>query len=68
MGANLVRRLRDDGYELHVPTHAESNLWYLESIRDSLHIYPVNMLDREQRKEGVAVIKPDWVFHGSYPS
>lgn len=63
VGANLTRRLLDDGHEVHVllrPGHAS---WRIEDIRTHLHIHDVDIADRGAVDGVMRRLKPAWVFH-----
>jgi len=71
VGANLVRRLVEDGHEVHLFVHPESDLWRLEGLTDDTTTHRVDLEDAEQVKRAMARVRADWVFHaaahGAYP-
>jgi len=71
VGANLVRRLVQDGHDVHAFVHPESDLWRLEGLSHDLAIHPVDLEDRESVTQALARVRADWVFHaaahGAYP-
>jgi UDP-glucose 4-epimerase len=72
VGANLARRLVQDGHEVHVLLRAGYQPWRLQEIRSLLQIHPVDLTDHELVRQTVRLIRPDWVFHlaayGAYPT
>jgi dolichol-phosphate mannosyltransferase len=71
VGANLVRRLLDDGHEVHALLRRGYRAWRLEDLRSRLRLHEVQLLDAPALEEVVAGIGPHWVFHlaayGGYP-
>jgi nucleoside-diphosphate-sugar epimerase len=72
IGANLSRRLLEDGHEVHLPLRPASRRWRIERILSDLHVHDVDLADREAVIRLVGRVRPDWVFHlaahGAYPS
>jgi nucleoside-diphosphate-sugar epimerase len=71
VGANLVRRLLGDGHEVHALLRPEHQGWRLSGVT-ALQAHPVDLVDREQVRQAVQRIRPEWVFHlaayGAYSS
>src|ERR1700712_89866 len=63
VGANLARRLLNDGHELHILVRDEAAFWRLGGVRDALHVHRANLQDRDAVIREVAPIRPEWVFH-----
>ncbi|MFC1578173.1 NAD-dependent epimerase/dehydratase family protein [Thermodesulfobacteriota bacterium] len=63
VGANLTRRLLDEGHEVHLLVRKNYNPWRIESIIDAVRIHQVRFEDLAQLEGIVANIKPEWVFH-----
>ena len=63
VGANLARRLLQDGHELDVFLRPEHQNWRLEEIAPHLHTHRVDVINREEVRRAVSLIRPDWVFH-----
>lgn len=63
VGANLTRRLLQDGHEVHLLLRAAHNPWRIESIRDDVVLHEVDLADATALKRVVANIRPEWVFH-----
>jgi dolichol-phosphate mannosyltransferase len=63
VGANLARRLLQDGHETHVFLRPEHRSWRLEEIASHLHAHAVDVTDREEVGQVVRRIRPEWVFH-----
>lgn len=72
IGANLVRRLLEDGHEIHLLVKPGHQSWRIEEIRDSVRLHEINIEDRARVGSLVGSIRPEWVFHlavyGAYPS
>ncbi len=72
VGANLARRLLHDGQDVHLLVRRGYASWRIESIRDHVRLYEVDLGDPQAVAAVVASIKPDWIFHlaayGAYSS
>jgi UDP-glucose 4-epimerase len=72
VGANLVRRLLQDGHTVHLLVRKAHNRWRIAEIQDDLRIYQVELDDAEALAGIVGAIRPDWIFHlavhGAYSS
>ncbi len=63
IGANLARRLLDDGHDVHLllrPGHAS---WRIEEIRARVTVHEADLAEPSGLDATVARIRPDWVFH-----
>jgi nucleoside-diphosphate-sugar epimerase len=71
VGANLGRRLLEDGHQVHLLVRPTSRRWRIEAISDDLRLHEVDLVDGEALARVVRDIRPDWVFHlavhGAYP-
>ena len=71
IGANLLRRLIRDGYEVHALMRTDTNIWRLENVRNQIAIHHGDLLDSAWINEEVEKIKPHVVIHlaqhGGYP-
>lgn len=71
VGANLVRRLVEDGHDVHAVVHPESDLWRLTGLTADATLLWVDLEDGERVAGAMAQVRPDWVFHaaahGAYP-
>ncbi len=63
VGANLVRRLIAEGYEVHILTRKSSNKWRLVDILSRLKDHTIDLLEEEKLKDLLNSIKPDAIFH-----
>jgi nucleoside-diphosphate-sugar epimerase len=63
IGANLVRRLLDDGHEVHALVRREGRYWRLDELRDHIHFHPAGLTDADSVIAAMRLAKPDWVFH-----
>lgn len=64
IGANLVRRLLQDGYEVNALVKPDENLWRLNDLNSpQWHIHKVDITDREGVFNLIKTVKPEQVFH-----
>src|SRR5262245_9416123 len=63
VGANLVRRLVADGYQLHLLVRPEFSSWRLDAIRDRITLHEVTLSDQDGVMSVLKAIEPLWVFH-----
>lgn len=63
VGANLTRRLLEDGYEVHLLVRQGYSPWRIEAMRAHLFLHEVDFLDVEALSRIVCSIKPEWIFH-----
>lgn len=72
VGANLVRRLVNDGAEVHALTRPGSDLWRLDETRDHIENHRVDLLDDSALRAVVRATRPERIFHlaahGAYSS
>jgi nucleoside-diphosphate-sugar epimerase len=72
VGANLVRRLLQDGHQVHLLLREAHQVWRLEEISAECRVAMGDVADREAVGRCIAAAKPDWVFHlsayGAYSS
>lgn len=72
VGANLTRRLLQDGHEIHLLVRPGYSSWRIEAIRADVHMHVVNFNDPEALSRVVSIIRPEWIFHfavsGAYAS
>ena len=71
MGANLARRLLDDGHDVHLILRRAHNPWRVEEISEHVAIHDADVADADSVAAAFAAALPDWVFHlaayGAYP-
>jgi nucleoside-diphosphate-sugar epimerase len=63
VGANLSRRLLRDGHTLHLFLRPRSAQWRLEELKNNARFHLTNLADRQQIRQTLSKIKPDWIFH-----
>jgi len=72
VGANLARRLLQEGHEVHLLVRQGFAPWRIEAIRADVRLHEVDLGDRESLLSVIDEIRPDWVFHlathGAYSS
>lgn len=71
IGANLVRRLLQEGHETHALLRREHQSWRLREVIHAVRTHEVDLEDHEAVGHVIAEVKPHWVFHlaayGAYP-
>jgi nucleoside-diphosphate-sugar epimerase len=72
VGACLVRRLLEEGFEVHVLLRAEARCWRLVDIMPRLHAHCANVLDAVEVADVLHTVRPQTVYHlatfGAYES
>jgi len=63
IGANLARRLLQEGDEVHLLVRPRHSSWRIESIRADVHLQEVELGDTAALERVVGNIRPDWIFH-----
>lgn len=63
VGANLVRRLVADGHECHLILRPQHSDWRLQSIRAQLGYHIVGTTSKDELRDCLESIRPDWIFH-----
>jgi len=63
VGANLARRLLNDGHEIHLLVRPGYSPWRVQDILADVHLHEIALLDLEALGEVVRRIRPDWIFH-----
>jgi len=63
VAASLIRRLLNDGHEVHALVRARSDLWRLAELRDRLTFHTADLADAAGVNVAFQAAKPEWVFH-----
>jgi UDP-glucose 4-epimerase len=63
VGANLCRRLLDEGHEVFCLVRPDHNPWRIADIEDHLQIRIADLSDPAGLESAVSGIRPDWIFH-----
>ena len=63
VGANLSRRLLRDGHTLHLFLRPRSAQWRIGQLKNNARFHLPNLADRQQIRQTLSDIKPDWIFH-----
>jgi dolichol-phosphate mannosyltransferase len=70
IGANLVRRLLRDGWEVHLLLRPQHGKWRIADICDALRVHIADMADDDAARAAMRRVRPNVVFHlaahGSY--
>lgn len=71
VGANLVRRLVSDGYDVHLILRGEADTWRLQGMLDKVKVHTGDLTKKDQISDIVQKVKPRTIFHlaayGAYP-
>jgi nucleoside-diphosphate-sugar epimerase len=72
IGANLTRRLLNEGDDVHVFVRNDKANWRLDGLEDKITLHTVDLTKKEEVSKAIKNINPDYVFHlatyGAYPS
>lgn len=72
IGANLVRRLLDDGAEVHLLLRPTADRWRLADVLDRVRVHAGDLLDADRLRDVLAAVRPTHVVHlatyGGYPT
>lgn len=63
VGANLARRLLDEGHEVHLLLRSGYQSWRVGDLGGHTHNHEVALTDKVQLDRIVGEIHPEWVFH-----
>ena len=71
VGANLARRLLDEGHQVHLLLRSAHATWRIAGIRDDARCHIVDLCDSDQLGRIIGNLRPEWIFHlaayGAYP-
>jgi nucleoside-diphosphate-sugar epimerase len=72
VGANLVRRLVKENYEVHIAVRPEGNLWRIEDLLNKVTLHTGILQNPDKLKKTLQNISPYAIFHlatyGAYPT
>lgn len=63
IGANLARKLLQDGHDVHLLLRKEYLKWRIEDILKDVSIHIVDLCDKEALEKALKSIRPEWIFH-----
>lgn len=63
IGANLVRRLVEEGYKPIILIRKESNLWRIKDLLNKVTILETDLLDYKKLEKNLKQIKPQIIYH-----
>ncbi len=63
VGANLARRLLNEGHAVHLLLRPSFADWRIRGIRREMELHEVDLANATALAEEVGEIRPDWVFH-----
>lgn len=63
IGANLVRRLLEEGHEVTALVRPGSDDWRLAGLSEAVRMGRVDLTDHERVPPMLRKVRPEWVFH-----
>jgi nucleoside-diphosphate-sugar epimerase len=63
IGANVARRLLEDGYEATLMTGPGSDCWRLGEVEGSAPVVQVDLADGDAVAKAVSAARPEWILH-----
>ena len=63
VGANLVRRLLDDGHEVHLIVRPQARTWRLAGVEGALQLHRGRLGEDGIVDAACAAVRPEWIFH-----
>jgi nucleoside-diphosphate-sugar epimerase len=71
VGANLTRRLLEDGHQVHALVREDHDTWRLDDILEDLRLHEAVLANADSISRLIRTVRPEWVFHlaahGAYP-
>jgi len=72
VGANLARRLVQEGHEVHLLVRPGHKPWHIEAIHAEVRLHELRLEEAREVTRAVNEIRPEWIFHlavhGAYSS
>ena len=63
VGANLTRRLLNEGHQVHLLVRPDYRAFRIEGIQSDVFLHLADLRDPESVEREVKKIRPEWVFH-----
>lgn len=63
VGANLVRRLVDENYQVYILKRKNSNTWRIKDLISKISTFDIDLLEKHRLFKLVHKIKPKVIFH-----
>jgi len=63
VGANLTRRLLQDGHHVHLLVRTDYSGWRIKEILNDIQLHTVDLSNSESVLKTLTTIQPDWIFH-----
>src|SRR3990167_3392209 len=63
VGANLVRRLVDENYQVYILKRKNSNIWRIKDLISKISTFDIDLLEKQRLFKLVHKIKPRVIFH-----
>ena len=63
VGANLVRKLVNQNYQIHIITRSSSNKWRIKNILSKVKEHSLDLTKKDKLERLIKQIKPEVIFH-----
>ncbi|HTY76593.1 MAG TPA: NAD(P)-dependent oxidoreductase [Candidatus Bathyarchaeia archaeon] len=63
VGSHLVRRLVQEGFDVHVLCRRESTAWRIRDLLPQLRVHTASLVDAVAMRQVLRAARPDYVFH-----
>ncbi len=63
IGANLVRRLIKENYQVHILKRKDSDIWRIKDIISKLYTHDVDLMEKDRLSKLLKKVKPKVIFH-----
>ena len=63
IGANLARKLVEDGHNVSILVRPEHKKWRIKDVENALEVVEADLKSKKDVERAVSRIKPDWIFH-----
>lgn len=63
IGANLVHRLVNESYQVHILKRKDSDIWRIKDIISKLYTHDINLTEKTHLTKLLKNIKPSVIFH-----
>jgi len=63
VGANIVRRLIKENFDVHISLKESTDIWRLKDIISKIKLHRVSLLNKKDLEITLKKIKPNYIFH-----
>ena len=63
VGANLIHRLLEEGFQVFVMTRSEANCFRIRTVQNKLHLMVADITDAQAVRSVVSGVRPDILYH-----